>query len=403
MKFTFKKLIIISFFILTMTVTSVLTLNAADTYTVKSGDTLTIISKTYGLTIDQLMSYNNLSSYTIYVGQQLKLSPEVIYTVKSGDSLWSIALKFNTTVDSIKTLNKLSSNTIYINQVLHIPTASSSTTTPSTTAPTTSAYIKYIVKSGDSLSLIASKYNTTVELIKTLNKLSSNTIYINQVLQIPNTTTAPSTTSPTPVTNWPSITYIVKSGDSASSIAAKFGVSSADIIKYNYMRATDWLDAGDKIAINGYAPRNYAVTPGESSAPSSVGKLVDWFLDGQYLIKRNDTFLITDVKTGLKFNVKMMGGYNHADIEPLTATDTATMKKLFPTWDWAPRPVVVFNNGINFAASLSGMPHSFDSVSGNNVTGHFDLYLYNSKSHSSDTSTIYMQQHQANVLIAAGK
>jgi LysM repeat protein len=345
MKFTLKKIIIVLSFILTMSITSVLTFNAAEIYTVKSGDSLWKISTAYGLTVNQLMTYNNLTSTTIYVGQQLKLSPNTTYTVKSGDSLWLIASKFNTTVDSIKTLNKLTSNTIYINQVLQIP-GKTTTTTP---AP------------------------------------------------------APSTTSPTPVLNWPSITYIVKSGDTATSIGAKFGIPAADIMKYNYMSSTDWFDAGDKIAINGYAPRNYAVTPGESSAPSRVGKLVDWFLDGQYLIKRNDTFLITDVKTGLKFNVKMMGGYNLADVEPLTATDTATMKSLFTTWTWEPRPVVIFHNGINFAASISGMPHSYDTISGNNVTGHFDLYLYNSRSHSTDASADYTQQHQANVLIAAGK
>jgi LysM repeat protein len=195
---------------------------------------------------------------------------------------------------------------------------------------------------------------------------------------------------------------VVGSGDYVSVVATKFGVSQADIIKYNYMDAGEWLDAGEKIAINGYAPRNYDVLPGESSAPARIGKYVDWFLDGKYLIKRNEVFLITDVNTGLKFQVKMLGGYNHADIEPLTANDTLVMKKLFPTWNWTPRPVVIFHEGINFAASLSGMPHSFDSIAGNNVSGHFDVYLKNSKAHGTSVSAAYEQQHQDCVKIAAG-
>jgi hypothetical protein len=182
----------------------------------------------------------------------------------------------------------------------------------------------------------------------------------------------------------------------------KFKTTAAAIMKYNYMDRGEWLNAGQKIAINGYAPRNFAVTPGESSSPKKIGKLVDWFLDGKYLIKRNDVFLVTDVATGLQIKFKMMGGMNHADVEPTTSAETAKMKKLFPAWNWTPRPVVIFHKGINFAASLSGMPHSYDTVT-NGVDGHFDLYLYNSKNHGESVSQAYVKQHQNNVLIAAGK
>jgi hypothetical protein len=57
----------------------------------------------------------------------------------------------------------------------------------------------------------------------------------------------------------------------------------------------------------------------------------------------------------------MLGGMNHADVEPVTSEETTKLKKLFPEWTWTPRPVVVFHKGINFAASLSGMPHSYDT------------------------------------------
>ena len=318
--------------------------SATSVYTVKKGDTLWKLATENGITVSQLKQYNGQTSDTIYIGQKLTLAPATKYTVVKGDTLWAIAKKYGSTISEIKSYNNLTSDLIKIGQVLYIPKSSGST-------------------SGG---------------------------------------TSSSSTSPNAVTSWPSITYIVKAGDTVYGIAKKFGVSQADILKYNYMTASDWLDAGDKIAINGYAPRNYAVTPGESSAPAKVGKIVDWFLDGQYLIKRNDVFTITDVKTGLSFKVKMMGGYNHADVEPVTATDTATMKKIFSTWAWAPRPVVIYHQGINFAASLSGMPHSADTISTNNVTGHFDLYLSNSTSHSSTTSKTYIQQHATAVKQAAG-
>jgi len=99
----------------------------------------------------------------------------------------------------------------------------------------------------------------------------------------------------------------------------------------------------------------------------------------------------------------MLGGYNHIDIEPLTSSDTATMKSLFGNWKWTPRAVVIYINGMNLAASLSGMPHGVETIGDNGVTGHFDVYMKNSSSHSTTTSTAYIQQHAAMVLKASGK
>ena len=304
-----------------------------------------------------------------------------VYTVKSGDSLWKISATNNLSVTQLKQYNALTSDRINIGQKLTLLPA-----------------VKHVVKSGDTLWLIAQKFASTIAKIKSFNNLGGNVIYAGQVLYIPNTGT-----SKTPVISWPSITYTVKAGEYLSVVASKFGVSQADIMKYNYMEEGEWLNEGQKIAINGYAPRNYDVIPGESASPARVGKLVDWFLDGKYLLKRNDVFLITDVQTGLQFKVKMLGGINHADVEPLMQNDTATMRKLFPTWVWKPRPVVIFHDGINFAASISGMPHSFDTISANNVTGHFDLYLYHSTGHSASVSSEYQLQHGQCVLTAAGR
>lgn len=316
---------------------------AATTHTVKAGDWLSKIAKTYGVTVEQLRKYNSLKSDTIYVGQKLIISPDTKYVVKKGDTLSSIASRHSTTVAKIKSRNSLKSDAIYPDQVLYIPTASAG----SSSAPSS---------------------GSTSKVVK----------------------------------NWPSTTYTVKSGDTVTSIARKFNTTVAKIMKYNYMDSGEWLNAGQKIAINGYAPRKYAVTPGESASPKRVGKLVDWFLDGKYLIKRNDVFTVTDVATGLQIRFKMMGGMNHSDVEPVTSDETEKLKKLFPEWDWTPRSAVIFHNGINFAASLSGMPHSFDTVK-NGVDGHFDLYLYNSKNHGESVSQAYVKQHLDSVLTAAGK
>jgi hypothetical protein len=198
------------------------------------------------------------------------------------------------------------------------------------------------------------------------------------------------------------VTYIVQAGDTAESIGAKFGVSPQTIMKYNYMDPNEWFNDGDKIAISGYAPRVTTVTPGEASAPARVGTAVDWNLEGQYLVKRGDTFTVMDVDTGKQFRATMIGGYNHIDIEPVSAADTNVMKSLFGTWQWSPRAVVIFQNGMNIAASVSGMPHGVDTIE-NGVNGHFDLYMKNSRPHSETTSSVYIQQHYNMVAKAAGQ
>lgn len=369
---------------------------AAD-YTVRSGDSLWSISKTYGIGIVDIKRDNNLTGDIIYVNQILKLNNYVSYTVQSGDCLWSISQTFGVSIDDIRRINGLTSDTLYVGQQLKL-----------------SGRIGYAVKAGDVLWSVAYSHNVSLQQLIKVNNLKSNTINVGQVLLLPAPTKSAPAPAPAPtpvpapkaqpVLTWPDVTYIVQQGDTADSISKKFGVSSSDIMKYNYMTQNDWFNAGQKIAITGYAPRQYAITPGEDNAPARLGKLVDWFLDGQYLIKRGDVFLITDVDTGAQFKVKMMGGFNHIDIETLTADDTAVMYKLFSNqWQWAPRAVVIFKDGMNIAASLSGMPHSFDTLPDNNMSGHCDLYLKNSIPHESFVDQAYVKQHYNMVYKAAGQ
>ncbi|RKQ35912.1 peptidoglycan endopeptidase [Oceanobacillus halophilus] len=151
---------------------------SANTYTVHSGDTLWSISQKSNVSISNLLDWNNLSSSSIYVGQTLyiakKATPSsMTYTVTSGDSLYSIAKNHHTSVDSIKKWNNLTSNTIYVGQTLKLSDVENKTNQQFHT-----------VKAGDSLYAIASKYGTTVQNIKQINGLSSNTIYAGQKLQL---------------------------------------------------------------------------------------------------------------------------------------------------------------------------------------------------------------------------
>ena len=96
-------------------------------YTVQRGDTLSGIAAKYGTTYQKLASYNGIANpNVISVGQKIKIPGSGVrtYTVKAGDSLWAIAAKQlgdGSRYNEIKTMNGLSSNTIYAGQTLKLP------------------------------------------------------------------------------------------------------------------------------------------------------------------------------------------------------------------------------------------------------------------------------------------
>jgi cell wall-associated NlpC family hydrolase len=150
-----------------------------NTYTVQPGDSLWKIAKVNNVSVDNLKTWNQLSSDRIYVNQNLSLN----YSVKSGDSLWALARTYGTTVKELKSTNGLTSNMIRVGQQLNIPVVNGNVTSASvstTIYDTTS----YVVKKGDSLSAIGARYNLTVSELKSMNKLTSNTIIVGNILKL---------------------------------------------------------------------------------------------------------------------------------------------------------------------------------------------------------------------------
>lgn len=144
-----------------------------DTYIVQSGDNLYSIAGRYNTSVNELMDINNLSTNLLSLGQKILVpksdAEELTYTVKSGDNLYGIANKYGVSVDELKSYNNLTSNLLSLGQVLRIPVSNG---------------ITYVVKSGDNLYDIARKYDTTVDLIKSKNGLTSNNLSIGQILVI---------------------------------------------------------------------------------------------------------------------------------------------------------------------------------------------------------------------------
>lgn len=209
--------------------------------------------------------------------------------------------------------------------------------------------LAYTVVSGDSLWLLANRYGTTVAAIKQANGLKSDTIYVGQKLTIPGSGTQP----------------IIPGGN------------------------------------------NPPTTPSDPpSRGDRYGQLVDWS-QVKNIFKVGMVATVTDLDTGTTWQVKRMGGSNHADCEPLTAADSAKMKATWGgEWSWARRAIVVSVAGQKIAASQHAMPHASKTIADNNFPGHFCMHFLNSMTHGGNQwapSPAHVDSaHQAAVRRAAG-
>jgi membrane-bound lytic murein transglycosylase D len=94
---------------------------------VRSGDTLAAISAKYNVSMTTLRSLNGLRSSRVYVGQKIKLVSQTraaaTHVVKPGDTIERLASRYGTTPDEIKKLNRISSSRLRTGQVIQVPKA----------------------------------------------------------------------------------------------------------------------------------------------------------------------------------------------------------------------------------------------------------------------------------------
>ena len=245
-------------------------------YTVKGGDTLSRIAGQFNTTVNKLATLNDIHNVNrIYVGQRLLVRQPAeqqqqqttpkrtenntttnsnTYTVKSGDTLSGIAGKFNTTYTQLAQLNHISNpNVIHVGQVLTLHQTPAQNTTNHQASQqnkqvTTSANGTYTVKSGDTLSQIAARFNTTTSALASTNHISNpNLIEVGQQLRINNSASAQKTTSRHSNTN--NGNYVVQSGDSLSKIAAYHGLNWRSIAAKNNIQSPYTIFVGQRLSL----------------------------------------------------------------------------------------------------------------------------------------------------------
>ncbi len=206
--------------------------------TVRPGATLGQIANAHNTTVASIMSLNGLHNYVIYPGERLKVpsssgagsyrpyhpAPSFgRYTVQFGDTLSLIAQKYGTSIAELRRLNHLYSNVIRQGAVLTVPLENSAVSA-----------VSYItVRPGATLGQIANAHNTTVASIMSLNGLHNYVIYPGERLKVPSSSGAGSYRPYHPAPSFGR--YTVQFGDTLSLIAQKYGTSIAELRRLNHL------------------------------------------------------------------------------------------------------------------------------------------------------------------------
>jgi len=178
-------------------------------YTIQSGDSLSTIADKFGSSVADIKSANELNSNLLIAGKSL-IIPQLIndtqtssatqkiasassttrfndnsisqYKIKSGDTLWSIARKYGVEPSTIAQWNNMGTrDTLVAGRSLRIGSLPSSIARDEAEAL---RKIGYQVQNGDSLSVIASRYNVSIDDILAWNKISGTSIKAGQELTL---------------------------------------------------------------------------------------------------------------------------------------------------------------------------------------------------------------------------
>ena len=174
-------------------------------YTVKAGDNLWNISRKYGVSVEVIISVNNLKEKNLLsLGQKLEIpaigggvsnsnqkqEPTIItYTVVKGDTLWSISQRYDVNMSTIISTNNLKEiSRLSIGQKLKLPITNMDIAKAEGYDQEAEAEeIIYYVKKGESLWSISREYNVKLEAIIAANSITdASKISAGQQLRIPN-------------------------------------------------------------------------------------------------------------------------------------------------------------------------------------------------------------------------
>jgi murein DD-endopeptidase MepM/ murein hydrolase activator NlpD len=168
---------------------------------------------------------------------------QTVHVVQAGETLFRIAQAYGVTVDELVAANGLvNRNVIHVGQQLIIPPASGAASAPAVSPPLTHA-TGYIVQPGDTLFLIAGRFDTTVEAIAQANGIvNPNLLLVGQSLVLPIPQGAP---PPSPQ----AVTHLVQPGETLARIALRYDTTAWAIAQANDLSNPNVILVGQRLVI----------------------------------------------------------------------------------------------------------------------------------------------------------
>ncbi|MBM7577831.1 LysM peptidoglycan-binding domain-containing protein [Jeotgalibacillus terrae] len=267
------------------------------------------------------------------------------YTVSSGDSLWKIANKYQTSVDHIKKLNNLSSELIRPNQILKISSEQatfSAATAPSgkSTGAATMQAAVYIVQPGDTLSAISAKTGTKLADLTSLNQLLSHIIHPGQSLKLKGAAPVSQPVNTATLNVTADSTYIVKSGDTLSKIAAGHGISLAKLMELNGLSG-HIIYAGQKLTVDGQSATAQQSQPNVTVQPAA----------SDYIVKSGDT--LSKIAVLHKMSLSELKNINQLSSDMIRVGQKLRLKGSVQPDQSSTGPVQTSQSSENVTASVS--------------------------------------------------
>lgn len=192
------------------------------------------------------------------------------HTVRRGETLSTIAAKYHTSVAELSRANHLKNvNHIYVGMNLTIPRAggsvpasaeparpAASSSVARAPAPAAKPAAVHTVVRGDTLSGVADRYHVTTAQLQSWNHLSGSTILVGQRLKVSAGTSAPSGASSAPTATAAaapaaSRTHTVARGETLATIARRYGVTTADLQRWNGIRDAGHIEVGQRLKVGG--------------------------------------------------------------------------------------------------------------------------------------------------------
>ncbi|PEG97026.1 hydrolase [Lactobacillus sp. UMNPBX9] len=255
--------------------------DSTTTHKVKQNETVWALSKKYGVSIQSIEKLNRINSnHLIITGQTLQIPSKdgsqtvnkndnkSTYTIKSGDTLWRIAQNNHISLDELLSLNNLNaSDIIYPGQVIKLTSAAATSTSSTQQQVQDKTAVTTPATDNQSSQAQATSASSSSQAVSTAQSSSAATTATSSSVTTPAASQAATTSSSSSVAQQPAassssavqqsssqvttqsssevkddnaqkVQYTAKAGDSLYSIAQSFGVSIDSLRSNNNLGAT---------------------------------------------------------------------------------------------------------------------------------------------------------------------